>query len=231
MAIPSIHKFITEVVRPGNFARQYNYTVFFTAPSGMSNSARERVFGEFASPAVRPPRITEGILLRCEAIVFPGQNISTTGDDLRMGPLRDHASNVTYGDITATFLCSADLAERRFFEEWHDMIFNKDFQMGYYNRYITNMVIKQYNEANRNTYSMKVHEVYPKSFADMELTTAEKTSLLKFTVTFSFYKYKRIKVDEVRRTGQEAIGGSSTAGSTESQENRGQGGAGGPDAA
>ena len=195
MAIPSIHKFITEVVRPGNFARQYNYTVFFTAPSGMSNSARERVFGEFASPAVRPPRITEGILLRCEAIVFPGQNISTTGDDLRMGPLRDHASNVTYGDITAVFFCSADLAERKFFEEWQNLIFSEDFQMGYYDQYKTDMVIKQYNEFHQNSYSVKVHEVYPKSFTDMELNTTEKTSFHKFTVTLSFYKYLVIDTD------------------------------------
>ena len=171
-----LNKFISEVVRPGNFARQYNYTVDFTSPAGMSAA-------------------TEEMLMRCETIVFPGQNISTTEDNLRIGPLRDHASNVTYGDITAVFFCSADLAERKFFEEWQNLIFNEDFQMGYYDQYKTDMVIKQYNEFHQNSYSVKVHEVYPKSFTDMELNTTEKTSFHKFTVTLSFYKYLVIDTD------------------------------------
>ena len=106
MPIPSIHNFISEVVRPGNFARQYNYTVSFTSPLG----------------PLRNP--TQGMLLRCESIAFPGQNISTSNDNLRIGPLRDHASNVTYGDLTAIFLCSDDLSERKFFEEWQPSLWS-----------------------------------------------------------------------------------------------------------
>ena len=176
MPIPSIHNFISEVIRPGNFARQYNYTVSFTSPAGMSNP-------------------TEGMLMRCESIAFPGQNISVTNDNLRIGPLRDHASNVTYGDLTAIFLCSDDLSERKFFEEWHSLIFNDEFQMGYYDQYKTDLVIKQYNESNSNTYSIKVNDVYPKTITDLALTTAEKTAFHKITVTLSFFKYKEIDTD------------------------------------
>ena len=178
MAIPSIHNFVSEVVRPGNFARQYNYTVFFTSPLGMRNP-------------------TEGMLMRCESIAFPGQNISTSNDNLRIGPLRDHASNVTYGDLSATFFCSADLAERKFFEEWQHLIFNESFQVGYYDLYKTDLVIKQYNESNENSYSVQVQEVYPKVITDLELTSAEKTAFHKISVTFSFYKYKEIATDIV----------------------------------
>ena len=177
MPIPSIHNFISEVVRPGNFARQYNYTVSFTSPLG----------------PLRNP--TQGMLLRCESIAFPGQNISTSNDDLRIGPIRDHASNVTYGDLTAVFLCSADLAELKFFEEWQHLNFNEHFQVGYYDRYTTDLTIKQYDESNSNTYCILVNDVYPKSIADTTLTTAEKTSFHKITVTLAFYKYKEIDTD------------------------------------
>ena len=56
MALNTLHEFMADITSGGKFARQYNYKVSFTTPSGVEGPTRDQ-------------------LMRCESIAFPGQNI------------------------------------------------------------------------------------------------------------------------------------------------------------
>ena len=65
------------------------------------------------------------LTIMCESISFPGQNVRSVPDTLRYGPAREHAQGMTYGPFTATFICSSDLAEKVYFEDWQSQIINQ----------------------------------------------------------------------------------------------------------
>ena len=58
----------------------------------------------------------ESLTMMCESISFPGQNVRSVPDTLRYGPAREHAQGMTYGPFTATFICSSDMREKKYFE-------------------------------------------------------------------------------------------------------------------
>ena len=63
--------------------------------------------------------------LMCQGIEFPGQNLMSNPDMLRYGPPREPISGVSFGSITATFICSAEMFEKRWFEIWQEQSMNK----------------------------------------------------------------------------------------------------------
>ena len=80
------------------------------AGAGLATKNRYRI--SIAPPLdLDPPE--NGLALMCESIEFPGQNFSSQPDLLRYGPSREMATGVTYAPITATFMCSPDMYEKK----------------------------------------------------------------------------------------------------------------------
>ena len=165
----------TSHMSKGKFARQYNYDVWFTSPPGMPNPTRE-------------------MLMRCEQFALPGQNLETSPDTLHIGPIREHAFGVNYGPVSAVFLCDDELSERRFFENWQRLMFDSEsYRMGYYNDYVTDMTVNQYNDKEELTYSLKLFEVFPKTITELGLTTTA-GELHRLTVELVYHHWKPLQV-------------------------------------
>jgi hypothetical protein len=153
-----LNRFVSEVIRPAKWARKYNFDIEFMPPPGMS----------------LPDYQMQSLLMRCESMVIPGQNISTSTDDIRIGPAREHAIGVTYGPVQATFLCSPDLRERTFFEDWQAMVFDADtYQVNYYKDYVTDMSVSQYDDEGKKSYQCKLFEVFPKGVMPQEVAIGD----------------------------------------------------------
>ena len=179
----TIHEF-TSSLRTGNFARKYNYDISFTMPRNYS-------FTNEAKPG-------RDMFMRCETFGFPGQNISTTIDDIRTGPSREHAIGVTYAPITATFLSSKDMEEKRIFTAWHSLMVDiglygtqPGFQAGYYNDYVTDILVNQYDDEGNNTYSVKLIDAFPKTIVQQDLALAD-GEFHRLSVEFVFYRWVEI---------------------------------------
>ena len=97
MALEGLNR-MNASIRLGSYARKYNYSIFFASPRGIPTQY-------FAN--------TRNMFMRCETFGFPGQNIATSIDDLRVGPSREHAIGVTYAPLTATFLSSKSLSQNK----------------------------------------------------------------------------------------------------------------------
>lgn len=160
-------------LRVGNFARKYNYTISFSPPRGWSTG--------YTYPKQHLPGSAdaEGMLMRCESFAFPGQNISTSTDDIRIGPARQHAIGVTYGPISATFLSTKNFWERTYFTEWHNIMFEAatpgemGFRMGYYKDYVTDLDITQYDDMGNPTYMVTLVDAFPKGIVQQDLAIAD----------------------------------------------------------
>ena len=109
----------------------------------------------------------------CESIEFPGRNFMSNPDALRYGPPREAISGVTYAPITATFICSAEMFEKRWFEIWQEqsMDFNT-WEPNYYKDYTGDLKIFQLDRDNAATYVISLYEVYPKTITAQSLGAA-----------------------------------------------------------
>ena len=176
-----VSSFISSITERG-VARKSRYRVSITPPTQLAMSGADRLF--------------EG---RCEAITFPGQNIRSVPDTLRYGPEREHPQGMTYGPISATFLCDRYLRERGFFAIWQQMTVNKTtWEPKYYDNTVGEMRIFQLDEQNRDTYGVKLYEVYPKMVGPIDVGHAQGNAYQTVTVEFQFHHWDEIMPEDTR---------------------------------
>lgn len=135
-----------------------------------------------------------GVLnLFCANAQIPGRDIlSTSYRDY--GEPREIGIRHQHGDITLVYYSSEDLRERKFFENWQDLIFNPVYkQHGYYKEYAGRMEISKYNQSwSKETAEYRFNEVYPTNVGVQELQSAE-GDLLRLNMTFKYHNYERLK--------------------------------------
>lgn len=136
---------------------------------------------------------TEALNLFCEACQIPGRDILSTeyrdyGEPRQIGIRHQH------GDLTVVYYSSEDLRERRFFENWQDLIFNPSSKRhSYYSDYISRLEISKYNQSwSKELAEYRFHEVYPTNVGVQELVSTQ-GDLLRLTITFKYHNYERLK--------------------------------------
>ena len=134
---------------------------------------------------------TDALALMCESIEFPGRNFMSNPDALRYGPPREAISGVTYAPITATFICSAEMFEKRWFEVWQEqsMDFNT-WEPNYYKDYIGDLKIFQLDRDNAATYVISLFEVYPKTITAQSLGTGTNDSYHTVSVELMYHHWE-----------------------------------------
>ena len=129
--------------------------------------------------------------MMCESIAFPGQNMMSSADTLRFGPEREFITGVSYGPISASFICSPDMREKRFFERWQEQTIDlTTWEPKYYSDYIGNMKIYQLDRDNRATYVVELFEVYPKTVTEQALGYASNDAYQTIAVELDYHHWK-----------------------------------------
>lgn len=194
------------------YARKNRYEVIISSPPGAEEPSIEGgaglldVFKGFSSVVdtavdfLQPKgnEATKSLTFRCNTISIPGQNLRTVEDTTsRSGPPHSIVNGITYGDLQASFYCGSDLREKKFFDTWMNLAYNKvTNNVAYYKEYIGNMEIYQLNEKEERTYGVKLYEVYPTTTSDLAYGHAETNSIHNITVQFK-YRYWKDSNDDV----------------------------------
>ena len=134
------------------------------------------------------------VSLRCESVLLPGRNLNTLTDGMPYGPTREIVDGVTYAeDITMTFVASAGLNERVFFEEWQKLAFNEEtWNVGFYDEYVKTVEIYLMNRQDERKYGIKLMEAFPKTINGTELSQVSNNEIIKTSVTFSFRYWENL---------------------------------------
>jgi len=136
---------------------------------------------------------TEALSLFCESCQIPGRDILST-EYRDYGEARQYGIRHQHGDLTVVYYSSEDLRERRFFENWQDLIFNPSSKRhSYYQDYTSRIEIIKYNQSwSKEVAEYRFNEVYPTNVGVQELVSTE-GDLLRLTITFKYHNYERIK--------------------------------------
>jgi len=173
----SISKFkenLTSLVRPNYFFAQLTLTGGLTGLPDIANTFK----------------------FRCEKAEFPGRSLATADDMVGGGPALKLPYDVTYNDITLSIICSSDMIERKFFEQWMDKIIspagtNASGLLSYYEDYALGNILKvsQLNERGYEIFTYTMTDVYPTALTPMNADWSETNTYQRFGVTLAYRYY------------------------------------------
>lgn len=175
----NISDFIANVNKDG-LVKASNFDVLVFGPQGINDN--------------QTPRI---IQMRCLETDVPGRTVQTSESNL-YGPMRKIATSSIFNDITLRFLMDEKFYIREYFEKWIDLIVGdyrttetegSMFHLGFYDDYIGNIEITQYNDIGEVKHKTKLLEVFPTIILEENLSWENGNQFLTLPVTFYFRKY------------------------------------------
>ena len=180
-------------------------------------------FGPSPSPASDSLLDSELLSLRCEAVDIPGRTLDTFSHRT-YGPVVEYPKQSYFGDITLTFICSANysgrqgsprpysgLPEKRFFEDWMQFINvypngngseNADYayhNFKYKDEYAREIEIRCYDTDDNVSFAMYLLRAFPTRINPVTMTwTSEEVARLPVTFSYETFTYTRQPVYQQR---------------------------------
>ena len=197
VAFGALNEVLGEIRGKDGISRPHRYEVTLFPPTGTGGSKGlgSNIFSKIMGEALGDGTV-RATGLKCESISFPGRNMDTTEDTNIYGPVRKIVTGYSFADVSATFQCSTDMREKKYFESWQRLTFNpQTFAMGYYKDYIGSVDIHALDEQDNRRYGVKLIEAFPVSINEQSLSYAENSSYQTITVNLA-YRYWQNLTDE-----------------------------------
>jgi hypothetical protein len=136
------------------------------------------------------PASQKQMTLRCNSASIPGRSL-TTQNYRFYGPQRQFPTEPLYsGDLALTYILSADLKERAYFEEWLNFICNpSNYKFSFYDEYTTSGVINILDKTDQVVYSATIEEMYPKQIGEIALGYEKDNEFLTQDIVLAYRKY------------------------------------------
>lgn len=140
---------------------------------------------------------TRWLALQCESTDLPGKSFSTS--DVKIyGPTFKVPNQITYNDISLTFMCNSEFSERKLFDAWMEVIrspnshnFRFPKAKGGGSNYMTQITIIQYNDFVKQIYALELQDAFPIGITSQPVSWSE-DGFHRLSVNFSYYKYRTI---------------------------------------
>lgn len=132
----------------------------------------------------------------CSETTLPGRTVKTV-DTLQNTAKVKYAAGADYAEVKLTFLISSNMEEKVIFDEWCNLITNhSDGDPGaghieYYENYIGEVWIRQYNHIGLPVYTCRLIEAYPSAMGDLTLGWDNRNTIHKLQVTFAYRHWER----------------------------------------
>lgn len=157
----------------------------------------------------------ERLSLRCESAQMPGVTFATIDGAPRFGygPIESNPYGVIFDDATMTFLLDAKGNVHKFFYKWSNSIVNyqargqtalkdangpvsgmKTFEVGYKDKYVTDITITVYNDASigkdsaepNKVMETKLYRAFPKNLPQFDLSWNNTNDLIRLPISFNY---------------------------------------------
>ena len=144
-------------------------------------------------PALHPATQGEkrSISMRCESVAMPGMNLASSPDANMYAVQQEVVDGVTFsGSTNMVFTTSQNFSERKFFEQWQGLAWNRrSWNIGYYDDYVGSAEIYLLDRSHKKVFGVKLFDVFPKEINGTDLSYAPASGAgLKLTVQMQ-YKY------------------------------------------
>ena len=161
--------------------------------SQMTSFARPNLFEVLITPPVGDQNYIQRMLIACHTCNVPGTTILTTEKDMPQAGYKSIAYQKTYEDVTMQFYLHADMHELKVFQDWMKLMINPATnQVGYYNKYKSNVHIINLDRQQKKTLTTTLYEAYPKTISALDLSYGSNDEIMSISVTFTYRYYTQV---------------------------------------
>jgi hypothetical protein len=145
------------------------------------------------------------LTMRCDNVVLPSVNLLQEQNIRRygFGPVENVAYGLNVGDFTLQFIVDKSALVVEYFEEWLNLIVNRDsfgganmnndtngrkpYEIAYKDTYsCPNVNVFVYDRAQNQVMTYNIYDVFPTGIQSMNMSWSEENTLMKLNITFSF---------------------------------------------
>ena len=176
------------VGRSGGYLRANRYVVTITPPEGL----------RYDSASIYR------IGANCMAAGMPGRSFATAEyEQGGVAPMQQIPHMTMFRPYAVDFYVSADAVERKFFEEWAEMVQDIDTgQLEYIDNFAGSLTFEAYGRiaGQPPAVSFELEAAWPIDVGDVRMAYADQDQVAVLPVVFSFWKARRIRIDGERQT-------------------------------
>ena len=158
------------------------------------------------------------ISMRCESVAMPGMNLASSPDANMYAVQQEVVDGVTFsGSTNMVFTTSQNFSERKFFEQWQGLAWNRrSWNIGYYDDYVGSAEIYLLDRSHKKVFGVKLFDVFPKEINGTDLSYAPASGAgLKLTVQMQYKYWDALSIERQIGTNvssaQEAASGTTVA--------------------
>lgn len=132
------------------------------------------------------------LMMLCDATSIPGMNLMTTETRI-FGEITETPHSILYAPVTLSFYIDREMTAKKDLDRWMNSVFDRDTRtLGFYDNYTREVDIFLTDKTGETVYCHRLHEAYPKSIGDIQLSYSGDT-VLKVDVVLS-YKWSSMTI-------------------------------------
>lgn len=142
----------------------------------------------FPPPGMGDSKDSELLTFSCQSADLPGKTfgVSERKDYVISSK---HVNSVSFTDLNLTFLCSSSMLERKFFDQWMELILGTgDLKTSYYDQYVSESIkvnLYKGSPTSQKTCTFTFKKIFPTVLASQNVSWMSE-DILKLTVSFSY---------------------------------------------
>lgn len=182
--------FLANYAAHGDFAKVSKFAAYIDPPRALDSG------GLFGGLLPLPDFVDSASLsLQCESAELPGYNINTVEAKIYGAPYHVAATPV-FNELNLTFICAGDLWEKKFFDDWMDLIMPKKVQGStgylatYPQDYRGSVTVVQFSETGIPSYTVKFEQAFPYTMQPMQTNWAD-DGIHRLSVGFRYTEWER----------------------------------------
>lgn len=166
----SINDFKNAIAINGGFARPNRFEVSITDIPGFNENIES----------------LRDLSFMCDSVTIPGKQITTLDYEISTRRALKIPTGFVDDDITLTFNLTNNYLAKRAFDAWTNYIVGvNSYLTRYHDEYTRDIVIKQLDDQDRETYSVLLQRAYPYQIQSVELGHENESSIQKVSVTLT----------------------------------------------
>lgn len=215
-----VDAFLANYAVHADFSKASKFAVLIFQPPGLTNSGG--LFGGLVgqnklTQNLASPINTASLSFQCESAVLPGYQINTVEQKIYGAPFTGGA-NPVFEPLQLTFICAGDMWERKYFEDWMEIILPREpaenqskfnlanevlnnvdkeytrppFSAGYREEYVSTIEVIQFHETGIPSVRYKFEEAFPVDMNAQPLNWGD-DNIHRLQMTFHYRTYRREK--------------------------------------
>jgi len=134
------------------------------------------------------------LMMRTDMAELPGYTF-TTSDVKTYAPIMRMPNQIIYQDLNLSFMVSADMVEKYFFDYWMYLMRDPNNLYEYYDNFVTDLQITIYAMNNQPIYGVVFHECWPVAMMPIQLSWQDQENM-RLSVSFAYRSWETVSYSE-----------------------------------